>query len=104
MVGLWLIGLAWIAVFYVTASTGTDVPFMSDLHNWNLGIGFTAIILGVVLSTPLALTAGYPQAGDLPPRLSPGFPQDLSTGFAGRPRPGRTSGRRHAGRRPLRRG
>ncbi|WP_131738796.1 cell division protein CrgA [Actinomadura roseirufa] len=51
MVGLWLIGLAWIAVFYVTASTGTDVPFMSDLHNWNLGIGFTAIILGVVLST-----------------------------------------------------
>jgi hypothetical protein len=27
------------------------VPYMTDLHNWNLGIGFTAIILGVILST-----------------------------------------------------
>ncbi|MFI0448338.1 cell division protein CrgA [Actinomadura sp. 6N118] len=51
MITLWLLGLAWIAVFYVTASTGTDVPVMSDLGNWNLGIGFTAIILGVILST-----------------------------------------------------
>lgn len=51
MITLWLVGLAWIAVFYVTASTGTDVPVMSDLGNWNLGIGFTAIILGVILST-----------------------------------------------------
>lgn len=51
MITLWLVGLIWIAVFYVTASTGTEVPYMTDLHNWNLGIGFTAIILGVVLST-----------------------------------------------------
>lgn len=51
MVGLWLVGLAWIATFYVTASTGTKVPLMSDLDNWNLGIGFGAIIAGVVLST-----------------------------------------------------
>ncbi|MBO2453477.1 cell division protein CrgA [Actinomadura barringtoniae] len=51
MVALWLVGLAWIATFYVTASTDTKVPVMSDLHNWNLGIGFTAIILGVILST-----------------------------------------------------
>ncbi|MEU5994101.1 cell division protein CrgA [Spirillospora sp. NPDC047418] len=51
MVGLWLVGLVWIAVFYVTASTGTKVPVMTDLHNWNLGIGFAAIILGVILST-----------------------------------------------------
>ncbi|MQY05149.1 cell division protein CrgA [Actinomadura macrotermitis] len=51
MVVLWLIGLAWIATFYVTASTGTKVPLMSDLGNWNLGIGFVAIILGVVLAT-----------------------------------------------------
>jgi hypothetical protein len=48
---LWLVGLAWIATFYVTASTGTNVPFMSDLGNWNLGIGFTAIIAGVIMST-----------------------------------------------------
>ncbi|KAB2344736.1 cell division protein CrgA [Actinomadura rudentiformis] len=51
MITLWLLGLAWIAVFYVTASTGTDIPVMTDLGNWNLGIGFTAIILGVILST-----------------------------------------------------
>ncbi|MFI6514570.1 cell division protein CrgA [Spirillospora sp. NPDC050679] len=51
MVFFWLFGLAWIATFYVTASTGTDVPGMSDLGNWNLGIGFTSIILGVILST-----------------------------------------------------
>lgn len=51
MVGLWLAGLAWIATFYVTASTDSDVPLMTSLGNWNLGIGFTAIIMGVVLST-----------------------------------------------------
>ncbi|MFG1998138.1 cell division protein CrgA [Spirillospora sp. NPDC048911] len=51
MITLWLVGLAWIAVFYVTASTNTEVPVMSDLRNWNLGIGFTAIIMGVILST-----------------------------------------------------
>lgn len=51
MVGLWLVGLAWIATFYVTASTGTDLPLMTSLGNWNLGIGFGAIIGGVVLST-----------------------------------------------------
>lgn len=51
MVTLWLVGLLWIAVFYVTASTGTDVPVMSGLHNWNLGIGFALIILGLVAAT-----------------------------------------------------
>lgn len=51
MVAFWLVGLAWIATFYVTASTDTDVPVMTDLGNWNLGIGFASIIIGVVLST-----------------------------------------------------
>lgn len=51
MLFLWLAGLVWIATFYVTASTATDVPLMSDLGNWNLGIGFGSIILGVILST-----------------------------------------------------
>ncbi|MBA9002215.1 MULTISPECIES: cell division protein CrgA [Thermomonospora] len=51
MLTLWLVGLIWIATFYVTASTGTEVPLMTDLGNWNLGIGFGAIILGVALST-----------------------------------------------------
>jgi cell division protein CrgA len=51
MITCWLIGLAWIATFYVTASTDTNVPLMTDLSNWNLGIGFGLIIIGVVLST-----------------------------------------------------
>jgi hypothetical protein len=51
MVGCWLVGLAWIAVYYVTASTSTTVPVMSSLSNWNLLIGFGVIVIGVVLST-----------------------------------------------------
>jgi hypothetical protein len=51
MVGAWLLGLAWIATYYVTASTSTDVPVLTPLGNWNLAIGFGMIIVGVVLST-----------------------------------------------------
>ena len=51
MVGSWLVGLAWIATYYVTASTDTNVPLLSSLGNWNLLIGFSVIIVGVVLST-----------------------------------------------------
>jgi Cell division protein CrgA len=43
-----IFGLAWIAVFYVTSG---KIPVMSALGNWNLLIGFTFIIGGVVLST-----------------------------------------------------
>ena len=48
MVGCLLIGLAWIAVFYVT---GGAIPGMSAIGNWNLLIGFGFIIGGVALST-----------------------------------------------------
>jgi Cell division protein CrgA len=48
MVASLLIGLAWIAVFYVTSG---DVPVMSAIGNWNLLVGFAFIIGGVVLST-----------------------------------------------------
>ena len=51
MVGSWLVGLAWIATYYVTASTNTNVPMLTSLGNWNLLIGFALIIAGVVLST-----------------------------------------------------
>ena len=51
MVGAWIIGLTWIAVYYVLAATGTSVPPWNTLGNWNLGIGFALIIFGVVLST-----------------------------------------------------
>jgi cell division protein CrgA len=48
MVGCLLFGLAWIAVFYVTSGS---IPVMSTLGNWNLAVGFSFIIVGVVLST-----------------------------------------------------
>ena len=48
MVASLLIGLTWIAVFYVTSG---DLPVMSALGNWNLLVGFAFIIGGVVLST-----------------------------------------------------
>ncbi len=51
MVGCWIIGLAWIATYYVLAATGASVPPWSSLSSWNLGIGFALIIVGVVLST-----------------------------------------------------
>jgi hypothetical protein len=51
MIACWLVGLAWIATFYVTASTGTKVPVMTGLSNWNLGLGFGLIIVGLALAT-----------------------------------------------------
>jgi hypothetical protein len=48
MVGCLIVGLAWIAVFYVT---GGNIPGMSTIGNWNLLIGFGFIIGGVMLST-----------------------------------------------------
>lgn len=46
MVGCLLVGLAWIALFYVTGS----LPIAS-LGSWNLAAGFVFIIGGVALST-----------------------------------------------------
>jgi len=43
-----LVGLAWIALFYVT---GGDTPVQSAIGNWNLAVGFALIISGVMLST-----------------------------------------------------
>lgn len=47
MLGCLIIGLAWIALFYVTQGS---LP-VSALSDWNLVIGFGFIISGVVLST-----------------------------------------------------
>jgi hypothetical protein len=47
MLGCLIIGLAWIALFYVTQGS---LP-VSALSTWNLVIGFGFIISGVVLST-----------------------------------------------------
>jgi hypothetical protein len=47
MVTSWIVGILWIAVYYVAPA----MPFIGDLGNWNLAIGFAFIIFGVVLST-----------------------------------------------------
>ncbi|GAA0423168.1 cell division protein CrgA [Streptomyces luteireticuli] len=47
MLALFLIGLAWIVIFYVT---GSDMPIES-LHNWNIVVGFGFIAAGFVVST-----------------------------------------------------
>lgn len=47
MLAMFLIGLAWIVVFYVT--TG-DMP-ISSLGNWNIVVGFGFIAAGFVVST-----------------------------------------------------
>jgi Cell division protein CrgA len=48
MVACLVIGLAWIAVYYITNGT---VAGMSALGDWNMVIGFVLIISGVVLAT-----------------------------------------------------
>jgi hypothetical protein len=47
MLGLLLLGLVWIATFYVS---GGNLP-ISALGSWNLVVGFGCLVGGVVLST-----------------------------------------------------
>ncbi|MBB2908812.1 hypothetical protein FHS43_000058 [Streptosporangium becharense] len=47
MVSCWIIGILWIATYYVAP----NAPLLGTLQNWNLLVGFTFIILGVVLAT-----------------------------------------------------
>lgn len=47
MLALFVIGLAWIVVFYVT--TG-DLP-IDAIGNWNIVVGFGFILAGFVVST-----------------------------------------------------
>jgi hypothetical protein len=47
MVACMLIGLAWIAMFYLS---GQKLP-VSAIGQWNLVIGFTLIVSGVMLAT-----------------------------------------------------
>ena len=48
MVGCFLVGLAWISLYYVTQS---DAPVLRALGGWNLVCGFSLIVVGVVLAT-----------------------------------------------------
>ena len=43
-----IIGLAWIAAYYITQGS---FPGMSALGAWNLVVGFTLIVAGVALAT-----------------------------------------------------
>jgi uncharacterized membrane protein len=48
MIACFVIGLAWIALYYVTQS---DMPLLRSLGGWNLVCGFALIVAGVVLAT-----------------------------------------------------
>ncbi|WP_293767810.1 cell division protein CrgA [uncultured Corynebacterium sp.] len=47
MLGLMLVGLAWIIVNYLA---GEDIAFMSALGPWNYGIGFGLAIVGLLMT------------------------------------------------------
>ena len=48
MIASLVVGLAWIALYYVTQS---DMPVLRTLGGWNLVGGFALIVSGVVLAT-----------------------------------------------------
>ena len=48
MVACFLVGLAWIALYYVTQA---NLPVLRALGGWNLVCGFVLIVAGVVLAT-----------------------------------------------------
>lgn len=47
MLGCLVVGLAWIATYYVS---GQNLP-ISAIHQWNLVAGFGLIVVGVMLAT-----------------------------------------------------
>ncbi|HUZ37370.1 MAG TPA: cell division protein CrgA [Streptosporangiaceae bacterium] len=48
MVGCLVVGLAWIALFYIT---GQNLPIRAIGAPWNLAIGFSFIVAGLGLAT-----------------------------------------------------
>lgn len=50
-IALGLVGVIWLVVYYITASTGIDVPLMSALGGWNIVIGMGAMAGAFALST-----------------------------------------------------
>ncbi len=51
MLALFLIGILWLVVFYISEGRMGGLPVASDLQNWNLLVGFGFIIAGFGLST-----------------------------------------------------
>ncbi|MDN5581560.1 MULTISPECIES: cell division protein CrgA [unclassified Corynebacterium] len=47
MLGLMLLGLAWLVVNYIA---GPHIPFMAELNAWNYLIGFGLFIVGLLMT------------------------------------------------------
>lgn len=47
MLGLMVIGLLWLIVFYLW---GNDIGFMTSLGNWNFAVGFALMIAGLLMT------------------------------------------------------
>jgi Cell division protein CrgA len=47
MLGLMLLGLAWLVVNYLA---GDKIPFMVALDAWNFAIGFCLIVVGLLMT------------------------------------------------------
>jgi hypothetical protein len=48
MLFCWLVGLAWVSVYYVA---GPKIPGMRGLGDWNIAIGMGLIAVGFVFAT-----------------------------------------------------
>lgn len=48
MVGLMVVGLLWVATFYISGVHRYPVP---ALGNWNLGVGFALMMAGFMMTT-----------------------------------------------------
>lgn len=46
-----LLGVIWMVVFYVSSTTGIQVPLMSDIGYWNLAIGMGLLAIALFLTT-----------------------------------------------------
>ena len=63
MLGLMLLGLAWLVVNYLA---GDVIAFMVALGSWNFLIGFALIVDRAADDHAVALTAETPDRGDHP--------------------------------------
>lgn len=46
-----LLGVLWLVVYYITASTAIDVPVMTALGSWNVLIGMGGMAAAFVIAT-----------------------------------------------------
>ncbi|HET9253597.1 MAG TPA: cell division protein CrgA, partial [Pseudonocardiaceae bacterium] len=48
MLGMMVLGLLWLVVNYLAVNI--KIPLVSDLGNWNFLIGFTLMIVGLLMT------------------------------------------------------